>query len=327
MPGFFLGGITGDEERTVDRIGREGGYANITINVFGSFQPSTFINFLNKTENIGSGMLPRFHLRAWPGRPKPRLFPVDVAHDVEAEKRYRQVVRTLAKMRYRQIELHFDADAQKLFNEFDRSLGEYAERETNEGKAAHLSKYNGAVAKIAALFQLIDLVGVLPVERAYEVNLGDGEKKDIGETEPPIPAAINIDATHFKKAWAFFGYLEKHMHRVYESRQSGTQVRMGLLVEHLKAGDLQDGFTARDILRKDWAGLGQRSTTTDALEDSLEGLQALNWVRYIPLRPGTATVGRPVKKWNVNPLIMAGDIDDQSQPKQDEEEVEHGQAA
>lgn len=327
MRGFFLGGMTGDEERTVDRIGREGGFANITINVFGSFQPSTFINFLNKTENVGSGMLPRFHLLAWPDRPKPRLFPLDVAHDAEAEKRYRQVVRSLAKMRYRQIELHFDAEAQKLFNEFDRNLGEYAERETNEGKAAHLSKYNGAVAKIAALFQLIDLVGVLPVERAYAVNLTDGEKKDIGDTEPPIPPAIQIDAAHFRKAWSFFGYLEKHMHRVYDSRQSGTQVRMGLLVEHLKAGDLQDGFTARDILRKDWAGLGQRSTTTDAIEDSLEGLQALNWVRYIPQRPGTATVGRPVKKWNVNPLIATGDIEDSPQETDEDQEVEYGATA
>ncbi len=339
MRGFFLGGMTGDDERTVDRIGREGGHANITLNVFGSFQPSTFIAFLNGSQNIGSGMIPRFHLIARPDRPVPRIYPIDVAHDAEAEARYRSVVRALAQMRYRQIELHFDSEAQMAFNRFDQAIADFAEAETNEGKAAHLSKYNGAVAKVAALFQLIDLVGASPVEFEYTtVDLASGEKSDPNTI---TPQAISIDLPHLRKAFAFFGYLEKHMHRVYDSRQSGTQVRMGLLVEHLKAGDLADGFTARDILRKDWSGLGQKTTNTDAIEDSLEGLQALNWVRYIPPRPGAQQPpGRPVKRWNVNPCIAAGIFDETStqddgqsrllqevEQQDDLEEVEHGTTA
>ncbi len=322
MRGFFLDGMTGDHEHTVDRIGRDGGSAVLTFNVFGSFQPVMFVNFLSEVRNIGSGLLPRFHLIVWPE--EEYLPREDRAHDEKAAAIYRHVVRTLAKMEYRQVELHFDEEAQRVFNKFDANLEEYIKSETNEGKKSHLSKYSGSLPKLAALFQLIDLVGTLPVATpVYSVALDQGEKGSVvGETSAEIPKAISIDLAHLIKAANVFNYLMAHMHRVYDSKQSGTQYRMARLIDHLKNGDLNDGFTARDIIRKDWAGLGQKSTTADAIEDSLEGLQRLGWVRAIPPKPGT--MGRPVTKWNINPLIEAGDFDTVEPIV---EEVEHGQAA
>ncbi len=322
MRGFFLDGMTGDHEHTVDRIGRDGGSATLTFNVFGSFQPVMFVNFLSEVKNVGSGMLPRFHLIVWP---EDEFLPhEDRTHDEKAEAVYRHVVRTLAKMEYERVELHFDEEAQRIFNTFDAKLDEYIKTETNEAKKSHLSKYSGSLPKLAALFQLIDLVGALPVSTpVHAVALNQGEEGSVvGESSAEIPEAISIDVAHLRKAADVFTYLIAHMHRVYDSKQSGTQYRMAQLIDHLKNGDLNDGFTARDIIRKDWAGLGQKSTTADAIEDSLEGLQRLGWVRAIPPKPGT--MGRPVTKWNINPLIEAGDFDTVEPIV---EEVEHGQAA
>jgi putative DNA primase/helicase len=45
---MFLQGMTGDHHHTVDRIGRDGGHALVTLSVFGSFQPHLFVNFFSE---------------------------------------------------------------------------------------------------------------------------------------------------------------------------------------------------------------------------------------------------------------------------------------
>ncbi len=93
---MFLQGMTGDHDHTVDRIGREGGHAKVTLSVFGSFQPHLFVNFLSEARNVADGTIPRFQLLAWPD--DVRLPIVDRPVNTVIKAMYRQVVRRLADL-------------------------------------------------------------------------------------------------------------------------------------------------------------------------------------------------------------------------------------
>jgi hypothetical protein len=211
---------------------------------------------------------------------------------------YRQVVRRLADLGDKSVHLHFDKDAQVLFNEFNEGLRDKVERESNPGKKSHLSKYEGGLAKIAALLQLVDVVASTPESpKLTSVSLETGETRVTPELN--IPSQIYIDVDHFQRALDLLSYLESHMHRVYDSKLEGIEYRKVRLVEHLRDGSLHDGMSANEILHKDWTGLGRKLTSADAIESALEELIELGWVRPAPLEPGKP--GRPTKRWKVNP--------------------------
>jgi hypothetical protein len=269
----------------------------LTFSVFGSFQPLMFRNVLSDSVNVGSGMIPRFHLLVWPD--KTDLPHVDDAENQEAKAKYRQVVRALATMKDKSVFLHFTQDAQQLFYQFQKWLDELTTvNESNPGKQSHVSKLEGGAAKIAALFQLVDAVSNLPPVEASSVDLETGESAT--KIQPgTVQGTIYIDAQHFQMAWDFVCYLVEHMHRVYDSKLEGSEYRKVRLVEHVRDGSLRDKMSAREIHQKDWAGLSRKVTTADAIEAALEELAELGWVRAIPIKPGTP--GRPTKRWEVNP--------------------------
>jgi hypothetical protein len=300
MRGFFLDGMTGDCSRTVDRIGREGGQADLTFTVFGSFQPLTFRNAISDSVNVGSGMIPRFHALIWPD--KSNLPRTDKAEDVAAFQRYRKIVRTLASLRDKSVFLHFTKDAQQSFYQFQEWLDGLMNSEANPGKQSHLSKLEGGAAKIAALFQLIDVVQDLPPVITHSVNLETGMNEAVAQPGT-IQGNVYIDREHFQMAWDFVRYLVKHMHRVYDSKLEGTEYRMVRLAEHIKDGTFRDGMTAREINRKDWAGLNQKVTNGEGVEYALEELAGRGWVREMTAQP---TVGRPARRWECNPKARVG---------------------
>ena len=82
-----------------------------------------------------------------------------------------------------------------------------------------------------------------------------------------INAVADVDegaVTHksLLRALAFAEYLESHANRVYGSGMEGETAAAGGDTKHIRARDLRDGFTARDILRHGWAHLaiGSRSS-------------------------------------------------------------------
>ena len=60
------------------------------------------------------------------------------------------------------------------------------------------------------------------------------------------------------RALAFAGYAESHALRVYGSATEGETAAATAILKHIKAKDLEDGFTARDVLRHGWAHLTDR---------------------------------------------------------------------
>jgi hypothetical protein len=296
---MFLQGMTGDHDHTVDRVGRDGGYAKVTLSIFGSFQPALFVNFLSESKNVEDGTIPRFPFLVWPD--DERLPILDRAINLVAKTGYRQIVRRLADLPDKGVHIHFDKDAQQIFYNFQRELRDKVARERNLGKRSHLSKYEGGLARIAALLQLVDTVAALPeMSKLTTVALGTGTESFTPTLD--APREIRVDVDHLQRALGLLGYLESHMHRVYDSKVDGIDYRKLRLLEHLRDGSIHDGMSANEIIHKGWAGLSQKFTSGEAVDAALEELVPQGWVRLALVEPGKVRQGgRPTKRWNVNP--------------------------
>jgi len=274
--GLFLAAMNGNDAYAIDRIERGTVHAIMCATVFGGFQPKTFQDFLNNSTNIADGTIPRFPFLIWPNEHQ-ETETIDRTANDGAKQTFRAVVRKLARMKAERIGMHFSPEAQVLFNEYFEKLKQRIAREPNTGKQSHLSKYKGALPRIAGLLQVVDLA-------------------TMGELSDP---AYFIDADHLRKAMRLLDYLEQHMHRVYDCILTPVQVAEQAIAEHIKDGSLIGMFTTRDIHRKQWRGIKY----ADVIEMALENLMDKNWVRKVEPEPWLP--GRPTMKWEVNPRVRA----------------------
>jgi putative DNA primase/helicase len=275
--GMFLAAMNGNDPYSVDRLGREGGYAIMCASVFGGFQPEMFREFLSNAHNIYDGMIPRFGFLVWPDDTKPPI--VDRIANDEAKQRFRKVIRDLASMREEQVSMHFAPDAQVIFDEWFAALDTKLSVEMDMVKRSHLAKYKGLLPKVAGLLQIVDLIGV-------------------GSLMGYHP----IDAAHLRKAIDLLVYLESHMRRIYGCIQGPIHKAEVEITKRIKTHDLVTtkgsciGFTSRDILRKHWYGLQDKWS----VEFALENLAEKGWVRELPRLAGP---GQPTIKWEINPVL------------------------
>ncbi len=272
--GMFLAAMNGNDSYKVDRIGREGGSAIMCASVFGGFQPDLFREFLNNMKNVSDGMIPRFTFLVWPDESDLPL--VDRTADDSAKQLYRHIVYESAEMLEKQVFIHFSSEAQPIFNDWLAKLNQKAKTEENSGKRSHLAKYKGALPKIAALLQIVDLISVGPLSGTH-----------------------TIDAAHLNKALDLLAYLETHMHRVYDCIQNPIQKAESVLSKHIKKGDLTSGFTLRVIQRKHWKDLSQK----EHIDLALETLEENGWVRKVYFKSGPEG-GRPTAQWEINPALI-----------------------
>ena len=78
-----------------------------------------------------------------------------------------------------------------------------------------------------------------------------------------------------------------------------AQARM--IIEKIKRGALKDKFTAREIYRKQWAGI---TSASEAVEP-LALLEEYGWIRSVSVKSGTSG-GRPTVHYLVNPKVKSG---------------------
>jgi Protein of unknown function (DUF3987)/RepB DNA-primase from phage plasmid/Primase C terminal 1 (PriCT-1) len=272
--GMFLAAMNGNDPYTVDRIGRDGGAAIMCVSVFGGFQPDMFRDFLNNTNNVSDGTIPRFPLLVWPDESDLPI--VDRPANDSAKQQFRRVIRELAEMNEKQILIHFSPEAQPVFDNWLVSLSRKIQTEENSGKRSHLSKYKGALPKIAALLQIVDLV-----------------------SNGPLAGTHVIDLAHLNKAIDLLTYLETHMHRIYGCIQTPIQKAESAIAKRLRNGDLDSGFTIRAIQRKHWRDLSR----PEYIDLALETLVEKGWLRDLPKSEGR---GRPTTAWEINPALIRG---------------------
>jgi hypothetical protein len=75
-----------------------------------------------------------------------------------------------------------------------------------------------------------------------------------------------------ERAIAWADYLETHARRIYSLDTGGQNVdpEAKVLLFHIQKGDLESGFTQRDVMRKGWARLKAKHEVEAAIHRLLE---------------------------------------------------------
>lgn len=266
--------------------------------VFGGLQPDVVAAALARGVHDGkpdNGLTARFSLLAWP-EPVADLQWVDNSPDRDLRERVNHLFERLAALDPERLvgppfpnsseysPLRFAPEAQEVFH--DWYLQHHQAQQALEPEAqikGHFAKYDGLFARLALVHHLLRHVQGEPVEPAM------------------------IDAVTARAVRRFVdGYLRPHARKVYghlgrDPGYSGAKKIGQWLIDN---PDITS-FTAREISRKQWAGLTGRDENTgkDYLRAALAHLDNVaGWVRAEEIPTGPQG-GRPTVCYAVNPKI------------------------
>jgi hypothetical protein len=130
----------------------------------------------------------------------------------------------------------------------------------------HYSKYRKLVPALALIFHLVD-----------------------GGTGP-------VRQLPLSRALGFTQYLASHARRLYGAVTSGEVAAAKAIQRHIRKRDLEDGFTARMVYRKQWAGLPDE----EIVRQGLELLVDYGWLKPEDIK----TAGRTTTKYWINPRAL-----------------------
>lgn len=279
---FYLEAWNGNGRFTYDRIGR--GTVDIEaccLCLLGGIQPGPLQEYLATTAD--DGLMQRFQLATWPDS-TPDWQNVDRWPNQAAKDQAFTVFQrldTLTPLAIGAISgqdgaipgLRFAPDAQEEFNAWRVAL-ETRLRGTDLHPAmeAVLAKYRSLIPALALLIHLADLVDTGPV-----------------------------DHTALLKACAWGEYLESHARRIYSARIHADLISAAQLAERIKAGDLPERFTLRDVYRHNWTRLNNSRQAETAIQILLD----YDWLRAEP-EPSGPGGGRPRVWYRVNPKVREG---------------------
>lgn len=281
---FYMSGHSGKMPHNVDRIGRGSLFIPaVCISICGTIQPGVLATYVRDALKGGSGndgFLQRFQLSVWPDPVRSSLI-VDRYPDIKAQDRVCAIFDVLSNIDMealgakegssnRQHYLRFDEQAQRPAKEFLRKHREYWGNSTDhQALVSHAIKAEKTFAALALIFHLVDWAAGGP---------GGG-----------------VSVSALERAIKWIDYLESHARRIYGCATQTDQSALGLFVAKLKAGEIKDGFTARDIARHHWAGLSK----SEDIEAVLAELGETNWVRVERIK----TSGRTKTAYRINPKI------------------------
>jgi Protein of unknown function (DUF3987)/Primase C terminal 2 (PriCT-2)/RepB DNA-primase from phage plasmid len=285
--GFYLSSWSGTQPYTFDRIGR--GHRHIEavcLSVLGNTQPariSEYVRRANRDGAGGDGLIQRFGLLVWPDA-SPDWKNVDEYPDSVARENawavferasvldsQKAIAMGASQGRFDKVPaFHFDEAALAEFEEFRAEL----ERRVRSGELSpafegHIAKYRKLVPALALINHIAD------------------------SSDGPIAQKSLL------RALAFMTYLESHARRVYGSTSESELAAAKAILKHVQNGDLQEGFTARDIHQRGWAHLTER-------EHVGAGLDLLVDLYYLAeMAAGTGPKGgRPRVTYSINPRIV-----------------------
>jgi hypothetical protein len=276
--GFYLSGWGGTSSYYGDRMSR--GSVRLhryCLSLFGGFQPDVIIPYVKGTQRgskKNDGFFQRFQVLVWPDqlaninlvKRKPDKVALDTFFQaVVGLKELDRHLLPAAILARNLLVLHFDDDAQRLFDEWHLYLetlllsGKY-----DSARQGHLGKYRSLIPALALLFHLLD----------------------------GHPGRVCLDC--LRRAILFAKYLKSHADRIYSSASGHDFGTARRLAKRLIAGDLPDGFTASVIHTKNWSGLDSK----EAIESALEVLTDYGWV--VPIENKAGRAGRPTIKYRAN---------------------------
>jgi hypothetical protein len=286
--GFYLSGWSGTQPYTFDRIGR--GHRHIEavcISLLGNTQPARICEYVRRA-NLGGaggdGLIQRFSLFVWPDPPR-EWKNVDEYPDSAAREKAFQVYERASKLDlsaalalgaskgpYDKVPcFRFDAGANGDFLDWHSDLEQRLRSgEMSPALEGHIAKYRKLVPALALINQFAD--------------------------EPQHGA---VSQKSLLRALAFAHYLESHARRIYGSASEGELAAAKAILKHIRAGNLEDAFTARDVHQHGWAHLTER----DQVAAGLDLLLDLDYLVAAALPVGPYG-GRPKTKYWVNPRAV-----------------------
>jgi len=254
--GFFLTGWSGLDGYTFDRIIR--GTVRVpavNLSLYGTTQPSRLAGYVRESiRRFDDGMVQRLQLLAWPDCAS-EFQEADRYPDGEARREahlcFSDLSRLDAGAMGAEVDefdgpsavpfLRFAADAQEHFSEWRADLERTVRGDDMpDPLKAHLSKYRGLLPRLALICHLA----------------GGGY------------GPVSHDALRQALCWA--EYLESHARRAYASTSLDNAEAARLIWRRVRKGDLPTPFTARDVYRNGWAGLGDKDRVAAGLAALLE---------------------------------------------------------
>jgi hypothetical protein len=284
---FYLEAWNGKQSYTFDRVERGTLHIpRLCLSLLGGLQPSKLHEYLQGAVSGGrgdDGLAQRLQLLVYPDQ-KPTWEMIDRKPDLAAEDAANDVFSRLASIDVASIGakqvypdsvpvLQFTESAQVRFNAWWTEL----ENHLRSGEhvpfmESHISKYRKLVPALALLDHLI-----------------------LGE-----PGAISFES--LKRAIGWQRFLLSHAKRAYAAVTANSISAAKSLADHIKRGDLQDGFTVRSVHRKNWSLLGSPKAATEAVEI----LQDWGWLKPIRDLQISANDGRPTLRYSINPKLKTG---------------------
>lgn len=261
---FFLEAWNWDGSLTTDRIGRGTVHTeNLCISIFGNTQPAKFSRYLYHAirGSDNDGLFQRFQLLIYPDELKNWQF-IDRAPHHQAKQRVVSLFKKLAEMNFiecgatkeekdRFAYFHFDPDAQFLFNEwFSQLEKKKLQADDQPILTEHLSKYCSLVPSLALIFHLINIVDGKPYKK------------------------ISRDTLLMAIGWC--GYLEKHARRIYGMVNNAVYQSASRLARKIQEGELLSPFSVRDVYRKQWAMLDEKSIVQKVCDELVD----VGWIRH-----------------------------------------------
>ena len=277
---FYLEGWNGTGSFNIDRIGRGSlRIENLCLSVFGGIQPDLLEKYLAHiaTANDNDGRIQRFQVLVYPD-PVPWEW-----RDRYPVKGAREAVRDLFDRlsSFDPLELGaappddfvkfphfcFDDAAQDIFVEWSTELHTlHIATEQNPLMQQHLGKFEKLFCSIAEIFHVVDgTVGSVTVQSAL-------------------------------RAAAWCEYLIGHARRIYAMVNAAKVTTARMVSVRLAEGKLEDGFTSRDLYKKQWSGIPDNLQA----ERALDILEEYGHVQSV--ESGNPT-GRPTTRYYINPQI------------------------
>ncbi len=260
---FFLEAWNGFNSQYADRIGRGTIYTkNLCVSIFGGIQPDKLLSYLNMCRKENDGIFQRFQLLVYPDE-LPGWELVDERPNLVATERVWKIFKRLSEMdfaEYGETEpeketapyFRFAPDAQELFFEWLHRL----ELEKLRGNTVtdpmlleHFGKYRKLMPALALIFHLIEIA--------------DGT------------ASGSVTLASAERAAKWCDYLESHARRIYSMVDGLPMKAAQALLAKIKAGELGERFTLRDIYRRQWSLLTDR----EIVQAACDTLIAYHWLR------------------------------------------------
>jgi hypothetical protein len=277
---FYLEGFNGTSSFNIDRIGRGSLYVpQLCVSVFGGIQPDIASKYLAgiATSQDNDGRIQRFQVLvypeavAWQWRDR---YPVQGAREAVRDLFDRLAVfdpvqdgAAPANDFVKLPHFMFDDQAQEIFVEWCAELyHEHIAKEQNPLMRQHFGKFEKLFCSVALILHLAS-----------------------GRIGP-------VDADSAIRAAAWCQYLAGHARRVYGLVEASRVTTASMVGRRLIEGKLEDGFTARDVWKKGWAGIVNSSQA----ESALAILEQHGWLVGADVEDQP---GRPTTRYYINPRI------------------------